>query len=104
MEDEALQEVIVAVEGDLVLPERVARADDHAAVVGDAEALGLLVVEEDVLARLRRDLREFYATGVLYLGSADSMSIARVWVWRYSKRRGGHFEYQHTHTPERRSF
>ena len=34
----------------------------------------------------------------LYLGTADGMSIARVWAWRYSKRpprRGGRFEYRH---------
>ena len=28
----------------------------------------------------------------LYIGIADGMSVARVWV------RGGHFEYQHAHT------
>ena len=37
----------------------------------------------------------------IYTGIADGMSIARVWVCRYSKsppRRGGHFEYRHAHT------
>ena len=37
----------------------------------------------------------------LYLGIADGMSIAQVWVCRHPKlprRRGGHFEYRHAHT------